>query len=129
MTKEKQENGKRFPAVAGNKYWDVQVLRTEYGQPRKPIETLVHERQVLDSRARFALACIEKWGMVCAMPDGEDSSGRQKARPATVAEITDRACNCADAAFEEFQKRGWFIEVPSYQELIDAAKGQEDGND
>jgi len=126
---EQTSNGRRFSAAAGNEFWDVQALRSEFGTAREPVKIIMHERQMPDPRARFAMACIERWGMVCAMPDGEDSGGRQKLRPATVSEITEHACACAEAAYDQFQKRGWFIAVPSYQELVDSVKDQENGND
>ena len=128
--KQEEENGKRFSPVASNEFWDAHALRTDYGGlPRHPFVTLMHERKVPDPRARFAMALIERWGMVTGETDGEDSAGRQRIRLQSVEEVTERACGCATAAFAAFEKRGWLIAMPSYQELVDQVQARENGND
>lgn len=39
-----------------------------------------HETEMLTLEARIALSFMEKWALVAAEPDGEDSSGRAKMR-------------------------------------------------
>lgn len=65
----------------------------------------------LSFKARIALSFIEKWGMVAACPDGEDSSGRFKSRPLTPVEVVSRAVETTERAFEHFDEKGW-IERP-----------------
>ena len=45
--------------------------------------------------ANFAAMMIERWGMVAATPDGEDSAGRQRLRLPTPEELVERAFECA----------------------------------
>lgn len=51
----------------------------------------VFDRETLEAEARIAMDFIVRWGMVAAMPDGEDSSGRQKLRLMTTDELIERA--------------------------------------
>ncbi len=55
---------------------------------------------------------IERWGIVAAAPDGEDSAGRVKVRLATPEEIVARACQTAQIAMEQFAHKGWLLDVP-----------------
>lgn len=55
--------------------------------------------------------------MITGIEDGEDSAGRAKLRSATVKEVVDRATEAAATAFEEFERRGWIIDVPPYEEI------------
>lgn len=99
------------------------------GYEKKPIALMAHARLLADQRAQFAMSCIERWGMVAADADGEDSAGRSKLRRLTSEEVVSHACECADKAYAEFRNRGWLVDIPSYQSLVDAMKDKENGND
>jgi hypothetical protein len=75
----------------------------------KPIIHKVYEPYTI---AKVAIEMVEKWGPVAAVPDGEDSAGRQKLRMQTAAELAVRACETAAALWKEFEHRGWFFEMP-----------------
>lgn len=66
--------------------------------------------------ARLAVQLVERWGMVAALPDGEDSAGRSKARLATPKEITTHACDVAALLVSECRARGWVDRLPSPEE-------------
>lgn len=88
---------------------------------------IIHERRTCSMEARMATIMLEKWGMVAAAPDGEDSAGRSKLHLSTPEELVTRACNTAAAAVAEFERRGWLVDVPSYDELkkmADADRGR-----
>lgn len=130
MTRDKdQPNGKSYTPAASGGGWDVHALRTDFGTSRKPVEVMIHERKTPDNRARLAMQCIERWAMVAGEVDGEDSAGRSKLRRMTAEELVGHACDAAERAFSEFEKRGWLIEVPSYPDLVDSVKDRENGND
>jgi len=76
-------------------------------------EMTIHKHTVLDTRAECAIEMLIKWGMVAEVPDGEDSAGRFKLKLMPVDELVQRACETADKAFREFEKRGWTLEIPS----------------
>lgn len=80
---------------------------------RGGIDILVHESTALQHRAGLAADLIERFGSVASIPDGEDSGGRQRLRLQTPDELVSRCCAIADAAFGEFEKRGWLLEVPA----------------
>lgn len=67
---------------------------------------------VPNRRARFASEFIARWGCVAAIPDGEDSSGRQKLRLPTPVELVDRAIETAETLNTRMIALGWLVEVP-----------------
>lgn len=75
-------------------------------------QQMVHTTKMMQGPGRLACALIEKWGMVTAETDGEDSAGRSKQRRSTPAELVQFACDVADLTFKELDARGWFLEVP-----------------
>jgi len=62
--------------------------------------------------ADLARAFIERWAMVVAVPDGEDSAGRQKLRMLTTDELVAKACDVAETFSREIERRGWLVELP-----------------
>lgn len=87
------------------------------------IKVTLHETEVATFEARMALAFMERWAMVAAEADGEDSAGRAKLRLMTADEIASHACIVAQKAVEQFRARGWIKDIPSAQECVDRFKG------
>lgn len=81
-----------------------------------------HETEMLTLEARMALSFMERWAMVAAEPDGEDSAGRTKLRRMTVDEISTHACETAQKAMANFRALGWVKDIPTAQELVDRFK-------
>ena len=75
-------------------------------------EVHVIRTQTVTQCAGFAITLLEKWGLVAALPDGEDSAGRQKLALHAPKELVERACQIAECAFAEFAKRDWLIDLP-----------------
>lgn len=102
-------------------------IENKYGVSRsnRPVPDILIERRVLpDPRAEFAMKLLGQWGLVAHAPDGEDSSRRQKFRPASPAEMVDRACNTADLAFAAFEEREWLTKLPSFDEAREQLEAQ-----
>ena len=78
-------------------------------------EIAIFAKTASNTRARFAMALLEKLALAMAEPDREDSAGRQRFRLMDVASLVDRACNIADTACNEFEARGWVLELPAPQ--------------
>jgi hypothetical protein len=104
-------------------------IKRSYGEPAT---IMTHERFMLTIEARFAMALIERWGLVAAQEDGEDSAGRQKVRLSSIKDVVDRAANTAALAIKEFSDRGWMVDVPSYDDVTklanDRRKSEKDTN-
>ena len=83
----------------------------------------IHETELLEQEAKIVLEIVERWGSVAAMPDGEDSAGRQKLRLATPEELTDRAFQCACLVMDGARKRGLVHAIPGIDELLAAIDG------
>jgi hypothetical protein len=80
-------------------------------------DVVVWNREHLELQAKFAFDFAVRWGMVAAMPDGEDSAGRQQLRLATTDELVSRSVECAEKLFDEFRRREWIHQTPSLEEV------------
>ena len=67
--------------------------------------------EVPDARGGMAYKLIERWGMVAAIPDGEDSAGRSRLRLLTPEEMVDRAFKATELFWNEAHKRGMVCEM------------------
>lgn len=79
-------------------------------------EVQVYTTEVPTEEAKLAMSCIERWGMVAGMPDGEDSSGRAKLGLMPPDELVERAFDVAHLAFSEMRKRQLVLNVPTLDE-------------
>lgn len=93
----------------------LRVLEKSQEYREKVVHT--YETEVPTSEAKFAFILLEKWGMICSVQDGEDSSGRAKIRSLTPEEIVDKAFTISVLAHDQARKRGMFIEVPDLDEI------------
>lgn len=62
--------------------------------------------------AQMATDMATRWGLVAALPDGEDSAGRQKIRAQEPGELAKAACDTAAALWKEFEARDWLVAIP-----------------
>ena len=90
-------------------------IQDRYDNDRKTV--VVHDDEYLSLRAKLTFQLIERWGLVAAMPDGEDSSGRAKLRLPTSQELVTRSCEISELLFDECGRRNWLIKGPSAEEL------------
>jgi hypothetical protein len=86
-----------------------------------------HDTEVFQTPAKFALTLIEKWGMVAAKPDGEDTTGRAKLSLLKPEEVVERAIETTLLVMEAIKKQGWITVCPTYEEAekIIKARGKE----
>lgn len=93
--------------IAQNRWLDVHRA-VQYGEAK----VVYHARIVQDPVAELAYRLCERWGTIAGLPDGEDSSGRQKIALMPVDELVKRSCDTAQALFAEFDKRGLLLAIP-----------------
>lgn len=86
----------------------------------KYLSIIKHDTEFGGVRAAFMEEFIGRWGMVAAIPDGEDTAGRQKLRMATPAELVDRATSVTELAFDVMKEKGWVIDGPTIEQLTKA---------
>ena len=72
----------------------------------------IFKLQQANPQAEFAISLMKHFGVVAGKPAGEDSAGRQKGELLTPFEVVNRACQIADIGWQEFQKRGWILDIP-----------------
>jgi hypothetical protein len=94
----------------------IQVVE-DYGR-NSAKRLFVHETESPNRKAVFACRIIERWALVAAKVDGEDSAGRAKLGVLPPAEIVKHACDTAQLAFAEFEKRGWMLQMPDISDLL-----------
>lgn len=87
--------------------------------------SLIHSLEAPNEEARFAMAMVERWGMVAAESNGEDSAGRASLRLQTPEELISRAFKVAELVFAEARNRGWVIHLP-VPVMIDPLMDDED---
>lgn len=86
---------------------------SEYGSGVKNHDgAVVLRTKEVQTVGRIAIAMAERWGVVAALPDGEDSAGRQKLRCMTADELATVACDTAHALWKQFNERGWLLDIP-----------------
>jgi hypothetical protein len=87
---------------------------------------LTHHMLGPDLRGEWAVKFVERWAMVAAVPDGEDSAGRQKLRQMKPAELAAHACECVEALFNQFEERHWLLTVPPFEDVVKLLADPED---
>jgi len=120
---------RRYPKVSGNEMMEILAVRRPPYSDGPSAATMNHLLKVPDARAAFAMACIERWAMVAAELDGEDSAGRSRLRRMTPNELVDHACEVSAIAFAKFANRGWLLDQPPFADIVDAVKDVENNND
>lgn len=80
-------------------------------------EVIIYREHAANEVATLAFDLIERWGLVAAMPDGEDSAGRAKLRLPTSAELVARAFAIAEQALSCAHERGHMIALPDLNEV------------
>lgn len=118
----------KAPRVRDSKYVSLHAVRPRSFEHPLEAQSLTHYKTQPDPRAEFAQRLIERWGLVVSEDGGEDSQGRAKMRRSTPEEIVKAACDTAEKAIDEFEKRGWIIDIPSIEELDNTIKEAEDTN-
>lgn len=79
---------------------------------------LVHASKVLDMRADFAKEMIRSYGIIAGRPGREGEATTKDALTIQApAEVVARACDIADLAFAEFDRRGWLLTLLDYADL------------
>ena len=105
-------------------YDELEIRRDHRSLGNHPI-AMAQPRFLEDHHCRFAMSIIERWAMVAAKPDGEDSAGRAKIALSDVGDIVNRACDIAALAFLEFEHRGWLTPCPTVAEMEEILKERE----
>lgn len=95
---------------------DIKVLdlpRQRFGDGlRDHVPPVVVRTQELAGPAKVAVEMATHWGMIAGTPDGEDSAGRQKLRLLSPDELSNRACQTAQALWMRFERLGWLVAIP-----------------
>jgi hypothetical protein len=76
-----------------------------------------HARKRPNLKGEIAARLVEHFAIVAAHEDGEDSSGRQAFKLQTPEQVVTRACDIADNMVDEFERRGWLIDIPAYDDI------------
>jgi len=73
---------------------------------------LVHRTKALSIAGDLAFRLVERYGLINAQEDGEDSAGRAKIKLMPVHDTIQRCFDLAEAFVLEADRRGHIIDVP-----------------
>lgn len=96
-----------------DKLIEFEVTGNYEDTPRLCVHTLEHDTPT----AALAKDIAVRWALVVAIPDGEDSAGRQKLRMPTAVELADRASDIAETLMAKLKLKGHIISVPSLADM------------
>lgn len=96
---------------------EIVTAKSRYEMESKYPTIGSHDTEHLTKPARMALAFVERWGMVSAQDNGEDSSGRAKLKLLSPEDVVDRACLISGLLLHKFHELDWILDVPSMDEL------------
>lgn len=89
-------------------------IEKKYGREK---DVVVYETETFDVAGRLAAVLVERWGLVAAKFDGEDSAGRAKMALPSVREVVERAFDMAEGFMSEAKRRGHLVEIPDLNEV------------
>lgn len=89
------------------------MQRNTYGEPT----VVIYETIAPNFKAKLALDLMTRFGLMTADGGGEDTAGRQKFNLLPPAVVVERACEMAEVAWAEFERRGWLLEIPDLATL------------
>lgn len=101
----------------------TRILNANQPQPIQP-HTILDRDWVLKAQAEFAKQ------LICGMAYiGEPGACRERYQEVTLLtpkKVAERACDLAQCAFEEFERRGWVMPVPFYDEMVKQLRATEE---
>lgn len=92
----------------------VRIEREKYGHEK---QVRIFHTEMPNAVAQFAMQLMEKFGTVAAIPDGEDTGGRQRCRLQTPEELVTRSFEISEFAFAQARSRGHMVQVPDLNEI------------
>lgn len=104
---------------------EIKVLKSQWTKEKEP-HVMAHNTEILTPQADFARDLIARWGMVSALDDGEDSSGRHKLKLMPPHEVVSRAIETSDLMYKAFADNNMLIQVPTLDEMQKIADKAED---
>ena len=89
----------------------------------RPIQPhcIIDRDWIKNSQADFAQELI-RFGVFTPAPGDASGARYQQFDALTVKQVVTRACDAAAEAFAEFERRGWLIKVPLYDDLVERLK-------
>lgn len=93
----------------------IRIAEDRYEHGKKSVE--VYTTETLGEEGRLAGCLIERWGLITAEADGEDSAGRAKVRTTTPDELVTRAFDIAERFWAMARARGHVVVVPDLGEI------------
>lgn len=93
----------------------IRISEDRYETGKKTVE--IYSTETLNDEGRLACVLVEKWGLIAAETDGEDSAGRARVRPPTPDELVARAFDIAERFWATARARGHAVAVPDIGEL------------
>jgi len=97
-------------------------VRDRYAQGK---DVGIWDTEHLEIEAKLAASMCERWGMVAAEADGEDTAGRQKLKLSTPAGLVERAFAVSKLFMDRARKDGLVHTSPDMPPVEDREIGPE----
>lgn len=95
---------------------EYKVQKNQWSAEQSP-HIKFHNTEVLTPQAEFVRELITRWGMVQAIDDGEDSSGRHKLKLMPPADVVNRAIEVSNIMYKALAESNLLIQLPSMAEM------------
>ena len=89
-------------------------IQKEFNSDKK---VTIFDTITLSLEGRFTANLLEKWGMVAAKMNGEDSSGRARMALLTPEEVVNRAFEVTALFFKQAKGLGFLINLPDLNSI------------
>ena len=76
-------------------------------------DVIACQTSILSEEGECAFHFMKQLAIATCVPDGEDSSGRQKFRLMTPAEVTQRAIEMSAQLWDDAAAAGWTLQLPT----------------
>ena len=93
-----------------------------WGVKRSAVESGPHilnsETRVMDTRAKMLSDFCRAWGQSAGMADVLAAAHGEGGRPYNCQDVVTRAAEMVEAIWFESERRGWIIDLPTFDEIV-----------
>jgi len=95
------------------------MIQAKIQEKYSKLQFVTHNTEILEDEARLAFEMINRWGMVMAIPEGEDSAGRAMVRLATPDELVTRAFEVSHLAMKQAKIKKLIFKAPDIEKIYE----------
>ena len=105
---------------------EVEVIKPRIYDDADTPKLAINDTEMPTREGAFFMSLVERWGMVGARDDGEDSAGRARIGEASIDHVIERAAKMASRTFDEMRKNNNMFILPTIAEQKEAIMEQKE---